>query len=106
MDRDCRAFVISAAPVTLQSPRHTSGKSPAYIFIIARIKPAPEIRCGLFESGRPAKAAGKPNRYRRFRAIAQANLQALAFKHLKPTGPLREGAVTSRAHPKVSRKYP
>jgi hypothetical protein len=28
---------------------------------------------------------GKPNRNRRFRAIAQAILQTLAFKHLKPT---------------------
>jgi len=41
--------------------------------------------------GRPAKTMGKPNRKRRFRAIAQAILQALAFKHLKPTQPSPRG---------------
>jgi hypothetical protein len=56
-----------------------------HIFIVARIKPAPETRCGLFESGRLAKAANEPNRKRHFRAIARPNLQALAFKHLKPS---------------------
>ncbi|WP_229180043.1 hypothetical protein, partial [Bradyrhizobium ivorense] len=38
----------------------------------------------------PARTMGKPNRKRHFRAIAQAILQALVFKHLKPTSPLRE----------------
>jgi hypothetical protein len=32
--------------------------------------------------GRPAKTMGKPNRKRRFRAMAQALLQALVFKTL------------------------
>jgi hypothetical protein len=44
---------------------------------------------------------GKPNRNRRFRAIAQAILQSVALKHSKPTSSLRKGTVTSRAHPKV-----
>jgi hypothetical protein len=43
MDRHCRAVVISAAPGAL-SGNHR------HIFIVARIKPAPEIRRGLFES--------------------------------------------------------
>jgi hypothetical protein len=53
---------------------------------------------------------GKPNRERRFRTIAQALLQALAFKHLPSNtqtqpSPLREGAVTSRGSPEGIRKY-
>jgi len=34
---------------------------------------------------------GKPNRKLCFRAIAQAILQALAFKHSKPTRPFPQG---------------
>jgi len=48
--------------------------------------------------GRPANTVGKPNRKRRFRAIAQARLQALAFKHSKPTqpSPRGRGHITGR----------
>jgi hypothetical protein len=109
-----------------------------HIFIVARIKPAPEnpllgflnptIRCQAIHrracrtwppkrtelpdrrptsptDGRPAKTMGKPNRNRRFRAIAQAILQALAFKHLKPTQPSPRGRGHITGSFKGVRKY-
>jgi hypothetical protein len=49
-----------------------------HIFIVARIKPAPENPPRTFsKDGRMAKTMGKPNPNRRFRTIAQAILQTL-----------------------------
>src|SRR5205085_8179493 len=42
----------------------------------------------------PCEADGQAELDRRFHAFAQAILQALAFKHLKPTQPSPRGAVT------------
>jgi hypothetical protein len=92
--------------------------------------PAPENPLRAFESDDTLSGHTLPSApnltNRRFRAIAQAPpssicLQALAFRHLPSSiclqafafkhlpsntqsqpSPLREGAVTSRAHPKVS----
>jgi hypothetical protein len=42
MDRHCRAVVISAAPGALRVNNSTSRANHRHIFIVARIKPAPE----------------------------------------------------------------
>jgi hypothetical protein len=63
MDRHCRAVVISTLPALAASNNLTRRANHQHIFIVARIKPAPE---------NPARA---------FLIDASASLRKLPFKH-------------------------
>jgi hypothetical protein len=78
LERRCRAVVISAVPALSASSNLTRRANHRHIFIVARIKPAPEnpLRAFLIDASAPLR---KPS------------FQALAFKHVKPTNPLSEG---------------